>query len=129
MSQTGALALLVATLFVGLLAYYIWTKWAHHLAHEIVTGVDGNTSLPLPTTWRLHLLYTRFVYIALNTTASAALVAAISFQVGRLASSPGTKAVAYLLAAITALLTVGYPLHSTLEFLALRRLLRQAEAD
>jgi hypothetical protein len=126
MSDTAALALIVASFFVGLVAYYIWTKWAHELAHEIVTGVDGKTSLPLPQTWRSQLLYARFVYIAINTTSSVAIIAGISFQVGRLASSPGTTVVAYFLAAVTGLITAIYPVHAAFEFLALRKLLRQA---
>jgi hypothetical protein len=129
MSNTAALALVVASFFVGLLAYYIWTKWAHELAHEIITGVDGNTSLPLPTTWRWHLLQTRFIYIIISMSGSAALAAAVSFEVGTLASDPGTKMVAYLFAAMSALVAVTYPLHSALEFVTIRRLLRQAEAD
>lgn len=129
MSNTAALALFVASLFVGLVAYYGWTKWEHELAHEIVTGVDRSTSLPLPATWRLHLLRTRYVYIALSMTVSAALVAAVSFQVGRLATDPGTKVVAYFLAWVTASLSVGHPIHATIEFLALRKLLRRTKAD
>lgn len=85
-------------------------------------------SRSLPQTWRSQLLHARFIYIAISTTSSVAIIAGISFKVGRLASSPGTTVVAYFLAAVTGLITASYPVHAAIEFLALRKLLHQAEA-
>jgi len=130
MSNTAALALVIASFFVGGLAYFYWWKWAHELACEIIgPGAAGNAALPLPSRWRWHLLHTRYVYIVISITGSSAVVAAVSVEIAKLASDPGAKTVAYAVATLSALVAGGSFLHGALEFLLLRRLLRQAAAD
>ena len=129
MSNTAALALVVASLFVGGLAYFCWSTWVHDLVHQIVTGAAGNPPLPLASTWRWYLLHTRFVYSAISTSASAAVTAMVNFVVAKLASDPHVQTVAYVATALSAVVAGGYLLHSALEFIVLRRILRQAEAD
>ena len=127
MSNTACLTLVVASFFAGFAGYIYTWKWIDQLATEIATGASATTAIPLPKSHRLLLLTSRWAHVVISVFGCSAFTAAVNIKLANLASDPGVALIAYLAAGISVLVTIGGPLHGTLEFLHLRTILRQAE--
>jgi hypothetical protein len=126
MSNAAALALTIASMFVGWIGYMRGSKFAHEIATEIVTGTAHNAPLPLPAAWRWRLLYGRWIFFPISISGLSAFVAAVNMKTANLVSDPGVKLVADFAAFFGASVAVGYLLHGGLEFLHLRGILRDS---
>jgi hypothetical protein len=122
MSNTAALALIVASFFAGFVGYIYATKFAHHVATEIVTGTAR--SAPLPTNWRWSLLYGRYLYVWLSVVGWTLGIAAVNVKIGSLTNDAGVKVVAHIVVALNVLVAVGWSAYGTIELLHLRSMLR-----
>jgi len=127
MSNTAALALVVASLSAGFAGYIYASKWAHEVAIQIVAGTA--LTAPLPMSWRWRLLYGRWVYLPVSISAFLALIAGVNIRIAALTNDQGTRLAAYFVAAAGALIAVSWLAYGSIEFLHLRNVLRQAEAD
>ena len=127
MSDTAALALLIAIFFVGATTYLHAVKLAHDVASEIVTGTAR--AVVLPVRWRWQLLYGRYVYLCLTIVVWSLVLAAVNVKIANLAGDPGVTTIAYAFAALGVFGALSWSMHAILELMHLRGILRQAEAD
>jgi hypothetical protein len=127
MSDATALALVVTSMCAGYAAYVYTWKRAHEVSLEIVTGTA--LSLPLPATWRRYLLYSRWIYLPLAISSFHAAVGAVNIKVAELTTDQGVGLVAYFVAVVSAFAAIASVASGVLEFLHLRSIVRQTEAD
>ena len=127
MSNSTALALIIGSAFLGVFAYLNIYKWAHTIAAEIVTGLVR--SIPVPNKWRWLMLYNQWVPMNAAGLVVAIFVAVANMKIASLSEDPGVNAVAHLVAWSGALLGAGCFLIGASDFVFLRGIVRQAEAD
>ena len=121
MSDTAALALLIAVFFVGATSYVLALKLAHDVATEIVTGTAR--AVVLPARWRWQLLYGRYVYLCLTIAVWSLALAAVNVKIANLAGDPGVTTIAYAFAALGVFGALSLSIHTILELMQLRSIL------
>lgn len=127
MSTSAAIALIIATFFLGGLSFFWLSKLANDVAAEIVTGVVRG--VPVSIKYRRLLLYQTWVNLALASLAFAAFAVVAVLIIGDYAPDSSVKPLAYLAAFMGAVTVVAsLPTYAT-EFLAFRSTLRQAEGS
>ncbi len=127
MSTSAAIALIIATFFLGGLSFFWLAKLANDVAAEIVTGVVRG--VPVSMKYRRLLLYQTWVNLALASLAFVAFSVAAALKIADYAPDPGVKPLAYLavfIGAATALASL--PTYAT-EFVAFRSMLAEAKRD
>ena len=115
MSNAVCLTLTIASFFAGFAGYIYTWKWIHQLANEIATGTSAANAIPLPKRHRSLLLNARWANVVMSVFGCTAFTAAVNITLANLASDPGVVLIAYLAAGISVLVTIGGPIHGTLE--------------
>lgn len=126
MSNTAALALVVASMSAGFAGYIYVSKWAHQISVEIVTGIAHTAPVPLPNEWRWRVLYGRWIYLPISIVGFSTGITAVNITTADLASDAGVKVVAYFVAAMSALIAVNWLVYGIMEFIHLRSILRDS---
>jgi len=127
MSDSTALALIIASFFPGGFLVFYLTKMANDISHEIVAGVVRGS--PASTTYRWILLYQTWLGYALAAMGACVFVAALNVKIAVQATDRGVEAVAYLAAFFFALIAFSWLVGAVSELIYYRSVLRQAEAD
>jgi hypothetical protein len=122
MSNTAALALVVASFLGGFVGYIYTSKFAHQVATEIVTGTAH--AVVLPIAWRWKLLYGRYLYVWLSIVGLTLATAAVNVEIARLTNDAGVKQIAYIIVVLSVFVAVNWFLYGTMELLHLRTMLR-----
>jgi hypothetical protein len=127
MPTSTALALLVATSFVGFLCFPYVSRMANDTGHQVVTGVVDGKSVPLSYRWiLLHQIWVSNVLIAV---AAVSFTVVVGVYVARHVAEPGVRLIAYFGAFLGGTGAFSWVVAGVSEFLYFRSVLRQAEAD
>jgi hypothetical protein len=127
MSNTAALALVVASFFPGAFLVFYMSKMANDVGNELVAGVIRGNPMPIKHRWLV--LYQTWLGYVSGTVGACVLAAAVNVQIAIQATDRGVETVAYLAAFFGGLASLSWLLASVTEFLCYRSVLRQAEAD
>jgi len=127
MSNSTAIALIIAAFVSVFLCFEYSTKQANELATEIVTGVARG--VPLSTEYRLMMLYNHWAGYAVASIFSLLVGAILQVRIAANVSDGDVKTLAYMVAAVTALGAIWWVLAAILEVRQYRSIVRQAEAD
>jgi len=127
MSNSTAIALIIASGFSGLFCVQYISKMANDLASEIVTGVTQGNSVPIK--WRWLMLNQFWVPYAITAVGCAVGIAAVNMKIAEYAADAGVKPLAYLVAFFGVVYASGWLLTGASEYVYFRSVLRQAEAD
>jgi len=127
MSDSTAIALIIASFFPGGFLVFWMSKLANDVGAEIVAGViRGN---PMPTKQRWLVFYQTWLGYVSGTVGACVLAAAVNVQIAAHVTDTGVETVAYLAAFFFALIAFSWLLSGVSEFIYYRSVLRQAEAD
>jgi hypothetical protein len=127
MSDTAALALLIASIFPGAFVFFYSSKMATDAGNEVLTGVIRG--MPISTKVRWLFLHQKYVGYVLGTVSVGILMAAVNVQIAAHAPDAAIRTVAYLAAFVSAAAASISALSSFAGFIYYRSVLRQAEGD
>lgn len=126
MSNSAALALIVAADLLTWFGYLYTSKLMLALSAEIVTGVTRG--IPIPMAWRRKMVE-KWTYVVAAGVTCCAIVAAVNLKIASATSDEGVKTLAYIGVFIGALVAIGWALAAAMDVRYFQSVLRQAEAD
>ena len=127
MSDSTAIALIIATFLLGL-GLFIWpAKVAADIAGQVVTGVVNG--VPISVRQRRLVLYQTWVNFAVATVATPAFGIVAVLEIAGLTGAPGIKTLGYLAAFIGGVAMVGSGVSFIAELIEYRSVLREQERE
>ena len=127
MSTSAAIALILATFFLGLVSFFWLGRLANDVAAQVITGVVGG--VPISLKYRRLLLYQTWINNALAGLASVAFGVFVVLKIADYATDPGIKPVAYLAAFIGGVTVLASVPTFLTEFVAFRAALVESKRD
>jgi hypothetical protein len=127
MSNSTAIALLIASFATIFFCFSYATKNANELATEIVTGVVRG--VPLSTQYRYMMLYNHWAGYAVASIFSLVVGTFMNVLIAANVADEDVKALAYVVAFVTAVGAIWWVFSAILEIVQYRSVVRQAEAD
>jgi hypothetical protein len=127
MSNTAALALVVASFFPGAFLVFYMSKMANDVGNELVAGVIRGNPMPIKHRWLV--LYQTWLGYVSGTVGACVLAAAVNVQIAAHVVETGVETVAYLAAFFFALIAISWLLSGVSEYLYYRSVLSEAEAE
>lgn len=127
MSNSTAIALIIATFMPLYFLFFYITRMANDVAAEIETGVIRG--VPVSTKYRGIMLYSTWAGYATGVVALGIFAAMLNIQIAANVPDDDIKALAYVGALIGGVAAFGWMVNGINELIHYRSILRQAESD
>jgi len=126
MSDSIALALIIATFFPAFLCFIYMTKVINDVGMDVLSGTADDR--PISTTYRWIMLHQIWAPQVSAIVACLVLASMINFQIAATVTEAGIRAIAYGAALIGGAGALGWLLNGLSAYIHYRSVLRQAKA-
>jgi len=127
MSDSTAIALIIASFFPGAFVIFYSSKMTNDVGIEILTGVIRGIPISIKARWLI--LHQTWVGYVLGMVGCGVMIAVLNVQIAAHATDAGIQTVAYMTAFFGAFAAIAWVIGAVSGFIHFRSVLRQAEAD